>query len=201
MFSVSNNMAVWLFIGLIAGMVPSLYKDAGKEGRPKSAWISLIASTILIFAFLLLFPAQKAIEVQPTIWSYLFCGVLWGISLVAPGMSSSSLLIYMGIYAPMTAGIKNFDMFVILPMTVGIFFIIFVSARAINYLFKKHYAIAFHIILGFVIASTLAIIPWVYNGLLDALFNLLCFIGGFVIAWLMDKLAQKMHYREEHASE
>lgn len=68
MFSFSNNMAVWLFIGLIAGMVPSLYKDAGKEGRPKSAWISLIVSTLAILAILILVQSNTKLSIQPNIW-------------------------------------------------------------------------------------------------------------------------------------
>ncbi len=32
LFSSSYNPAVWLFIGLIGGMVPSLFKEAGKNG-------------------------------------------------------------------------------------------------------------------------------------------------------------------------
>ena len=200
MFSFSNNMAVWLFIGLIAGMVPSLYKDAGKEGRPKSAWISLIVSTLAILAILILVQSNTKLSIQPNIWWFFVCGILWGISLVVPGMSSSSILIYLGLYDPMAAGIKNLDPLVLIPMLVGVFLIIFISARAINYLFKKHYAVAFHMILGFVIASTLVIIPLQFKGILDASLNLLCFVVGFILAWLMDKLAQKMHYNEENTN-
>jgi putative membrane protein len=193
-----DNMAVCLFIGLIAGMVPSLYRDAGKHGRPKSAWVALIVTTILIFALLIMMQSKTYFSIQPNIWWYFVCGILWGISLVAPGMSSSSILMYMGLYEPMSAGIYKGDFSVIVPMIIGIVLIIFISARAINYLFKKHYSVAFNIILGFVIASTLAIIPWPWNyKLMDNMFNLLCFAIGFVIAWLMDKLAQRMHYKEE----
>ena len=34
----SAAATTWLFIGLIVGTVPSLFREAGKEGRSASAW-------------------------------------------------------------------------------------------------------------------------------------------------------------------
>ncbi|MEZ4357762.1 MAG: DUF368 domain-containing protein [Eubacteriales bacterium] len=178
MFNASYNIATWLFIGLIAGMIPSMFKEAGKEGRPKSAWGTLIISTILIYLLLIFIQHGSPVNLQPNIWWFFVCGLLWGISLVIPGLSSSSLLIYLGLYQPMTAGIADLSLTVILPMIIGILFIIFLLARAINSLFKNHYAIAFHIILGFVIASTLAIMPVEYVSLVNTILCIVCFVGG-----------------------
>lgn len=191
MFQASLNLAVWLFIGLIAGMIPSLFKEAGKKGRPKSAWISLTVSTVVIFAILFLIQKETSINIQPNIWWYFVCGLLWGISLVMPGMSSSSLLIFLGLYQPMAAGIADLSLQVILPLLAGAFLMIFVSARMIHYLFNKHYAVAFHMILGFVIASTFVIIPLEYNRIVDALLCIGLFAVGFLIAWFMDRVGQK----------
>ena len=38
---VSSAIAVSLFIGLIVGMIPSLYRDAGKYGHRKTGYLSL----------------------------------------------------------------------------------------------------------------------------------------------------------------
>jgi putative membrane protein len=188
----SSATAIWLFIGLIAGMLPSLFKEAAKEGRPKSAWVSLAVSTALILAILLLVQNAAGLSIQPNIWWFLFCGALWGVSLVVPGLSSSSLLIFLGLYEPMTAGIHDFNMAVIIPLLIGIVGVTLLSARGINYLFKKHYAVAYHMVLGFVLASTVVIIPTQYGSLIEIILCAVCFVAGFAAAWLMDRVGKRI---------
>lgn len=191
MFKTYYNIATWLFVGLIAGMVPSLFKEAGKEGRSKSSWITLGVSLVLILAVLLIIKNGTPISITPNIWWFFVCGVLWGVSLVVPGLSSSSILIYLGLYQPMAEGIADVSPQVVIPLFIGVFLTILLLARVVDYLFKKHYAIAFHMILGFVIASTIAIIPIAFSGTMEAVFCLVFFVVGFIIAWLMDKLSMR----------
>lgn len=193
----SSSTAIWLFIGLISGMVPSLFKEASKEGRPKSAWVSLAVSTVLILALLLVVQNTSGLSIQPNIWWFLFCGALWGISLVAPGLSSSSLLIFLGLYGPMTQGIHALNLEVLIPMIIGIIGVTLLSARGINYLFKKHYAVTFHTVLGFVLASTIMIIPKQYGGLVEILFCGVCFVAGFALAWVMDRAGKRILVRPQ----
>ena len=188
----SSSTAIWLFIGLIAGMMPSLFGEAAKEGRPKSAWVSLVVSTVMILALLLFVQNAAGISIQPNIWWFLLCGALWGISLVVPGLSSSSLLIFLGLYGPMTDGIHALSLEVIIPMMVGVAAITLLSARGINYMFKKHYAVAFHMVLGFVVASTIVIIPLEYKDFVEVILCVVCFIAGFALAWLMDRAGKKI---------
>jgi putative membrane protein len=97
----------------------------------------------------------------------------------------------------MTEGIHALSLEVLIPMIVGIVAVTLLSARGINYLFKKHYAVAFHIVLGFVLASTVMIVPVQYNGLMEILLCGVCFVGGFALAWLMDKAGQKILARPQ----
>lgn len=192
MFESSEKIAVWLFIGLIAGMVPSMFKDAGKEGRGKSAWIALAASTAGILTVLLYVQNTAKVTLEPNIWWFFVCGIAWGISLVVPGLSSSSILIYLGLYQPMTAGIADLSFAVILPILAGTALTVMALARAVNYLFKKHYAVAYHMILGFVVASTVVIIPIQFKDVLDTAFCMGTFVVGFIGAWFMDKLGKRL---------
>lgn len=193
LFKAGSNLAEWLFIGLIAGMLPSLFREAGKEGRPKSAWVSLIISTAAILALLLILQGRSQIRLEPNIWWYFVCGLLWGISLVVPGLSSSSLLIFLGLYQPMNAGIKDLSLEVLIPMMLGVLAITLTSARGINYIFKKHYAVAYHMVIGFVIASTIVIIlPMKYSGAVEVLLCALVCAAGFAGALLMDMMSRKI---------
>ncbi len=205
LFTVSSSMTIWLFFGLIAGMGPSLYKEAGKQGRPKSALISFVISFVVVLGLLIYLGNSAALNIQPNIWWFFVCGLMWGVSLIAPGLSSSSLLIFLGLYEPMAAGIGNLDMSVIIPLGIGAVLLVLVSARAINHLFNKYYPVIFHVVLGFVLASTImTVVPTnqtesiSYTGTLVEILSCAgCAIGGFLVAWFMDKAGQKLQYDTE----
>ena len=61
-------------------------------------------------------------------------------------------------------------------------------AKGVNALFERHYSVAFHAIVGIVIAATIMIIPVSsFITLSSVVINLVCFGIGFVCALLLDK--------------
>jgi len=192
LFEKSETMAIILFVGLIAGTMPSLYREAGKCGRSKSGWVGMIVGFIVLFAFLWWVDHSPQFEITPSFGWYLFCGILWGFSTIVPGMTSSSILISLGLFTPMVAGVSALDMGVILPMIGGIVGVVALLSRAINTLFQKYYTLAFHTILGIVLASTVVIIPIDYQGMGNLIMRIAVFAIGFVGAWAMEAFGPKM---------
>ena len=82
------NPSVCLFIGLITGMLPSLFREAGEKGRSKGSWISLVVCMIFIFVLLGALKVSS-IQITPNFGWYLFCGVCLALSVIAPGIGSS----------------------------------------------------------------------------------------------------------------
>ena len=188
LFEKESNIVVCLFIGLIAGMFPSLFEEGAREGRTKGCWAALFISTAVLLAFFLFLQFGEGATVTPSIWWYLFTGVLWGVSLIVPGMSSSSLMIFLGLYGPLTAGAASLDFRVIGPVIIGIIVTVLVLARGVNALFKRYYGVAFHCIIGFVIASTIPIIPLSYKSVWEGLICLVLAVGGFFASFYLNKL-------------
>lgn len=155
----------WLFIGFIAGTFPSLLRTAGKEGRKAWHWVLLLLVSAGVFFGMTAMKSLKTISITPNLWVWLFSGALTGLGLVVPGLSPSNFLIYLGLYQPMSAGIKNLDLGVIIPLIIGVILVILLFAKLVNWLFKKHYALMYHLIIGIVVGSTLAIIPTEVKGL------------------------------------
>lgn len=189
-FSASSSLAASFFIGLIAGSIPTLFKEANKNGKRKNRWLFFIFSFIFMFGFFLFFELTPTTAINPNIWWFLLCGALWGLSLIVPGMTSSSVLIYLGLYEPLTAGISTVDIGVLGPMVIGIIIVVLLLSKAANSFFSKFYSAAYHVVLGFVLASTLIIIPLDYAGIGEALICLLLFIVGFAVAWLLDRFGK-----------
>ncbi len=191
LLSLNAAVIVSLFVGLIAGTFPGLLREGAKNGKSKGMYIALAISTIALLAFFYTLKFSTSTTVTPSFGWYIFCGALWGISLIVPGMSSSSLLMFLGLYQPMSEGISTFDMGVLVPFAIGIIGTVMLLARLVNHLFDKHYGIAFYCVVGFVIASTIPIIPVSFTGWGEALLCVAAAAAGFVGAFFMDRWSEK----------
>ena len=187
-----ENPSVCLFIGLIAGMLPSLYREAGEQGRSKKSYIALGIAMVLVFAMLISLKVLQ-VEITPNFGWYIFCGVCLALSVIAPGMSFSTTLMPLGLYEPFVAGIGDFDFGVLIPGGIGALATVILFAKAVDMLFKKHYSVAFHAIVGVVIAATIMIIPVqsFAASVMSCVINVVCLVVGVVAALLLDKFNQK----------
>lgn len=151
---------VSLFIGFVAGTVPSLWKTAGLKGRGKQGYIALVvaASVILI---LMLNGENQLTAIEPSFLIWIGAGVLVGLGFIVPGLSPSNFLIYFGLYSKMSDGISALDFAVIIPLILGVLLAAISFAKLVGKLFELKYEVMYHIILGTVLGSSLAIFPTV----------------------------------------
>lgn len=189
---VSSTVTTWLFIGLIVGTVPSLFREAGKEGRSIGSWVSMAVCAGAIFFSLFYVGKVICVTVEPNFWWYNFCGALWGMSLVIPGLTSSSVMMALGLYQPMLEGLARLDFLVLSACLPGMVLTILLLARLVSWFFRKHYSIAFHGIFGIVLASTLVIIPTSYVGAWEIVLSAVCCIGSFLLAYFMARLDRRI---------
>lgn len=196
-FDSHATIVVCLFIGLVAGTLPNLYRDAGKEGRNKTSYIAMIVAAVLMLAMLLLVNNSDLVDVTPNAFWFFICGVLWGISLIFPGLAMSSVIISLGLYGPWASGIANYDFAVIIPWLLGIIVIAALFSRLASYLFRRYYNGISHAIFGVVIASTLVIIPLQYGSLKTGLFCALAAVVGYFAAYLMEKFSDDIVPQQE----
>ena len=187
-----ENPSICLFIGLIAGMLPSLYREAGEQGRNKKSYLALVIAMVVVFAMLISLKVLQ-VEIVPNFGWYMFCGACLALSVIAPGMSFSTTLMPLGLYEPFVAGIGNFDFGVLIPGGIGGLATVILFAKAVDMLFKKHYSVAFHAIVGVVVAATIMIIPVqsFISSFGSFMVNVVCLAVGIVAAVLLDKFNQK----------
>ena len=181
----------WLFIGFITGTFPSLLKTAGEQGRKNWHWVLLALFAVGIYLFMTWMESIRSVTMQPSFWGWVLSGALTGLGLVVPGMSPSNFLLYLGLYQPMANGIKNLDLGVILPLILGVVLVVFLFARLVSWLFRNHYALMYHVILGIVIGSTAAIIPSGVNQIGVILACALLFLMGGAASYGLAKLDEK----------
>lgn len=183
--------SICLFIGLIGGMLPSLFREAGEQGRTKASYISL--GIAMVFIFVLLGSLKVfSVEITPNFLWYVFCGCCLALSILVPGMSFSTLLMPLNLYEPFVSGIGNIDFSILIPGGIGGLATVILLSRAVNTLFEHHYSVAFHAIVGIVIAATIMIIP-VQSftvSIVSIVINIVCIVVGVIASVCLDKFNQ-----------
>ena len=194
--------SVCLFIGLIGGMVPSLFREANEQGHDKYCWASMIAAFAIIAAILIALQCFS-VSITPSFIWYLFCGFCLALSVIAPGMSFSTLLMPLGLYTPFVDGLGSLQFGVLIPAGIGALVTVIFLAKAVNFLFDRFYARAFYAIIGIVIAATIMIIPIdsFFLSVGDAVINLVCIAVGVAAALLLDRFNQRIPKQSQQSGE
>lgn len=188
LFASSEKLATCLFIGLILGTLPSLWAEAGAQGRGGGSYLSCVLSFLALSAVLLYAQYGAFYTMRADFLGFLFCGILWGLSLIVPGMTSSSILMAVGLFTPMAEGFARLDMAVILPWLLGMALVVLSLARVVSWCFKAHYPLFYHAVFGIVLASTVVIVPLHYDGARDVLTCLLAAVLGAAAAYFSARI-------------
>ncbi len=149
-----------LFIGLVIGTFPSLWKEAGSQGRSKGDVFTMVIAALALF-FLMLLGEQTFVTVHPNTLIWFLVGAIVGLGFIVPGLSPSNFLMYFGLYKPMSDAIKDLDWPAVIPLGLGGLICILGLAKPFNYFLDRHYSVVYHIILGLVVGSSVAIFPTV----------------------------------------
>ncbi len=183
-----ETQILWLFIGCILGTLPTLWKQAGLQGRQKKHLFLMLASFIIGVIFLHYGEKMTGGHISQNIFTWFLSGALIGLGIIIPGFSPSNFILYLGLYKAMADGIKGLDFFVILPLFAGAGLTVLLLSKAVNFIFEKAYAGLFHLILGIILASTVMIIPTDFNYLTLGTFFCLfsCLVGIFIGKWMCD---------------
>ena len=192
LFAEDSPYPISLFVGLILGTVPSLLKTARSQGRKPAADMTALGLTFAgLLAFLIILEGTGSMNLTLTpVWA-LISGLIWGFSLIVPGLSSSSILIFMGLYKSIMDDVGRLQLGTVIPLLLGIALVAFLFARVIDSLFNKHFSVASHAIVGLVLASTIMIIPREYAGLGQILLCLALAVIGFAGAWYLGVWGEK----------
>ncbi|HIS80945.1 MAG TPA: DUF368 domain-containing protein [Candidatus Scatomonas merdavium] len=180
----NSTAVICAFVGFMIGTYPGLWSDAGKEGRKGSSYLAVIVGLAGMLCLLTFLESLNAMAMPANFWGFLLCGVLWGLSFIVPGLSSSTLIIFFGLYQPMLNGISHLTPGVVLPLAVGALACLLILSRGVNAAFKRFYTGLSHGIFGIVIATTIKIIPFGELGGNVPLYAI-CIVGGAIVSYLL----------------
>lgn len=203
--------AISLFLGFVAGTLPSLWKKAGSHGRSKNNIITLICTAIVFIVVMITADKYLSLDLPSNFLVWIFSGVLIGLGVVVPGLSPSNFLLYFNLYEKMTTGISKLEFGIIIPLSIGLALSVILLAKLVDDMFKKHFATMYHIILGLVLGSTVAIffthiVPAVnvetasklgMNLFVFVLIIIIAFVLGVSSSYFFSIFEEKVDTREE----
>ncbi|MBT9172416.1 MAG: hypothetical protein DDT21_00797 [Syntrophomonadaceae bacterium] len=161
LFENYNTEVRFLFIGLMSGALPSVFKQANKKGFRVVNLIPFIIAAGT--AVLLTVPANAQLEMipsgEPTLFQLALYGAIIGVGTIIPGISASVVLIYLGGYQVLLAGLTGMDPSILIPAGAGYAAAAVLFAKLISHLFRRAYGLTYYAVLGFVLGSILLIFP------------------------------------------
>ena len=87
-----ETQSLAVFVGMAIGIMPSLFREAGEKGRNRNSWVSLAVVFVVAFAIL---GGARILEllIVPNFFWNAFGGACLALSIIAPGMSASVLML------------------------------------------------------------------------------------------------------------
>ncbi len=195
-----------LFTGLVLGSIPGLYGQV-RLGGQKLRWKHWLAAALGL-VFVLAFALGESSVVKNTqaaaltVPGALIAGAVLSVGTVIPGISSSFILVYLGLYPAVISTIASvFDFSAlassglaavvgrlgetIVPLSAlsaSFALVSLVIIKFVNRALKRHHATSYAAVIGFVIGSVALVLPQIVGKITWA-----CpvfFLGGLVLSYL-----------------
>lgn len=203
----SQSLAV--FVGMAIGIMPSLFREAGEKGRDRNSWISFGVVFAVAFAILLACNRLQLL-ITPNVGWNMFGGVCLALSLIAPGMSASVLMLPLMMpgavegetatfYGHVTGSIGSVitsepQWGALAAILVGAVLAFILLTHTVDWMMENHYSVMFHGIIGLVIAASIFTIPFAAftAGVTSCIVHLAFVVIGCICTLLLEKFNAKV---------
>lgn len=176
-YSFSTSM---LFVGLIVGSIPLIYKKATEKGSTTTDYVL----AVVVFLALSIFSIQSfrsnsastsmlvpSTSTFVSVLRFFFIGVIASSAMVVPGISGSFIFMVLGVYNQIISSISNlleylkdlsnvsilFDsLYVLVPTGLGVVVGIFLISKIVGVLLEKAQTKLYFVVLGLIFGSVFA---------------------------------------------
>lgn len=183
LFTDYNIEVKYLFIGLMVGTFPSLFKQANKRGFKYAYSIPFIITLGIATIFSVL--DNEVMNILPGnnqgLPQLIVYGLIIGFGTIIPGISASFILMYIGAYELVLDSIASINIPMLIPIGIGFVLSVILFARLINLLFEKAYGYTYYAVLGFTIGSIIPIFPG-FQVSFRYLIGVVLFLIGLIIS-------------------
>ena len=171
-----ETSVIYFFMGMILGSLPSFFKEANEKG-----FRILYIIPLLITFSLGMIISGTVMQNQNTsdlnILNLIISGGVLSLGMIIPGISSSFILLEMGIYQNLINAFLSMNIYVIFWVAVGFVLISLLIVKLVHMAFNKFHGYAHYAALGFLLSSVVSVFPGFSEGTTQII-NLLLFVAG-----------------------
>ncbi len=183
----------YLFIGLIAGSMRTLFKVIRSYEVKKIHYLYLIVTFVILLCVKFMTPTMDVkiivtLNFENIILLFL-SGFIASSTMILPGVSGSFILILFGMYNSVISAVSNFNVLFLIPFCIGVFLGIVVMINAVGYFLKNFPVQSYMSIIGLILGSMISIIPG-FEFSMRGIVYVVIFVIGFLISsstWIADR--------------
>ena len=173
-----------IFIGLIIGSIPELLKKIKTKTKFKLSFLLYLIVSFSLGLFLVYIENRFKFVSTDSHFSFIyliFSGCLMSAGVIIPGVSSTLILMLLGVYDAYLLSVSSLYIPFLLPLAIGLIIGSIFFMKLIKFLFDKFYAQTFYSIIGFTIGSIFVLFPSISSSYEIILCILCIFLGIFTM--------------------
>ncbi len=181
---------MYLFIGCILGSIPALFKKSGIRAGKLGGMVWALIGFASVAALSLIPSGIFAVGDANPILSFVMlavAGIVVAIAFILPGISTSYMLLILGIYDITLRAVSNMDIIFLLPLLIGGAVGTVGTARILENAMRKYTSATYMAIVGFVLGSLLELVkevPYLPTGWNIPLCLILFAAGFSAVMWV-----------------
>jgi putative membrane protein len=180
-----NNFKVpvlYLFLGIILGGIPILYKQASAGNKTKKDWFYFISGFIIVVIMAYYNGTIVNLASSTGILNFMFlilAGIIIAVALILPGISTSFMLLVLGLYDITLKAINEFRFNYLIPIIIGVGIGVIATTKLLEKFLTNNPRQTYMLILGFVAGSIIEVFPGIPMGF-DLVVSTITLVIGFV---------------------
>ena len=169
------SLVMFFFIGVVTGSLPMII---GKCRLTKRTWPCIFFALIGIAAVFALsyFPMTINAGGEGVVIQVL-AGVVVSVGFVLPGISTTYLLVVLGLYDRILSCLSSLDFLPLVPLALGVILGVFLLTGILKKCMESFPSVTFPVILGFVLGSLPQVFPPIKAGWSLVFGIILCLLG------------------------
>ena len=179
-----EHSIIWLFMGLITGSMPAFLKEANEKGFRPMFLLPLVIALVLGLVLSMATGYQLEDAGASPLMMFLGGGIL-AIGTLVPGISSSFIMMQLGIYDDVIGAFVSFQISTMLWVALGAVLFFLLIIKIVHIAFEKFHGYAHFAAFGFLLASMVGVYPGIRH-----YSDILLFLLGTAILYGFNTLAQ-----------
>ena len=177
----------YLFIGVILGGAPLMFRKATVKGFNKKSLVYLVLGMAIVLMMGTPNNDVSSIITSLSLFNFIWLfigGVVVAVALILPGISGSFMLYVLGLYNTVITAVVEFNIPILIPIVLGGIFGTLLTARIIEVLLIKFPEQTYILIFGFILGSVFSVFPGVdgLNSVIGVILGILGFIFTYYIS-------------------